>query len=548
MHVTSRFFGKSMKFRIWGLAVLGMTAVIAASCGGSSSGPPALKGNTTVILTLSSTANDQLSQFDINLTSLSLTTQAGKTVNLFTTGQNPEFIHLNGREEPLLTVSVPQDIYTTANITVGNSGFSCLTLTPSGGLVLSLFGYSNVDTPATVNLPAPITITGAAMALSLNLQVPQSASFPSECFVQGIVPFSITPTFNLAALPLSPPVAERGMKGKVVSVSPSSNGLMLALAGGIMTNIGFPSADGQKISFLTNTETVYQGITGYSSLTAGQLIDVDAVIQADGSQLATRVAVADADLTNLSVMTGPLLQTSSSAPTVISFGQQDQGYLWSAGRAGNYMPYSFDAADFRIAEVANLQDLPFVPRFDATTMFAGQFVYVSSHATILQNWPIYFPATVITLIPQTINGTIVGIAGDGGSKKDYRVMLSAYELMPTLAVQAGQTTVLTDPTEMEVYVDSQTRLRNTQPLNLGSVARFNGLLFNDNGILRMACLQLDNGTAVDPAPARVDSRQALANEQGTVTTRVSVDPVSGSVKVLHQRLGKTSPASVSDVP
>src|SRR5882762_10066028 len=208
--------GNFSYLRISALALLGLVALMAGGCGGTSNGAPPLPpppGNTSVTLLLSSTANDQLSQFNINLTSLSLTSQTGKTVNLFTTDQNPEFIHLNGKVEPLVTVSIPQDVYTAANIAVGDSTFTCLTLNPSGGLVLSIFAYLNVQTPTTVNLPSPVRISGSTMVLSLNLQVSQSASFPSQCYVTGIVPFSITPTFNLTEIPIAPQIVEPGIHG-----------------------------------------------------------------------------------------------------------------------------------------------------------------------------------------------------------------------------------------------------------------------------------------------------------------------------------------------
>jgi hypothetical protein len=68
-------------------------------------------------------------------------------------------------------------------------------------------------------------------------------------------------------------------------------------------------------------------------------------------------------------------------------------------------------------------------------------------------------------------------------------------LFPDLAVQAGQTTVLTSPGIVEVYVDSSTQLLNTAPLALGSLLRFNGVLFNNIGTLRLDCGEVNDGTA-----------------------------------------------------
>jgi hypothetical protein len=81
-----------------------------------------------------------------------------------------------------------------------------------------------------------------------------------------------------------------------------------------------------------------------------------------------------------------------------------------------------------------------------------------------------------------------------GNFTEYTVALAAYDLFPDLAVQAGQTTLLTSPGIVVVYVDSSTQLLNTAPLAVGSLLRFNGLLFNDTGTLRMDCGQVNDGT------------------------------------------------------
>ena len=95
-------------------------------------------------------------------------------------------------------------------------------------------------------------------------------------------------------------------------------------------------------------------------------------------------------------------------------------------------------------------------------------------------------------MPQTINGTVSAVGSDGGFAT-YTVALAAYDLIPNLAVQPGQTTVLADPNSVVVYTDSSTQMLNTQPLAVGSVVRFNGLLFDDNGTARMDCGRVNDG-------------------------------------------------------
>jgi hypothetical protein len=427
-------------------------------------------------------ANDQLSQFNVGFVSIALTNQAGKSVSLLSTQQTPEFIHVNGTAEPLVTVSVPRDVYTAATVTTQNSAtFVCISQ-PPGALQISEFGGG--AQPVTVNLPSPITITGTAMGLLLDLQVSQSATF-SSCSGQGAT-FSITPTFNLTPFAMSaqPTNVENGevtsIDGMISSVSASDN------------TFNVSTADGAKLSLNTNAQTVYQGIPGFSSLVAGMAVDIDEAVEPDGSLLATRVAVPDSDPTNLSLTSGPLLFVDTLVPALNLFPREQQGYLFSPNIGGPFA-FNFSGTKFQTSgRFTNLQNLPFAATFIASKMVAGQNVLITTHALNLPYSTPYPPASTMTLMPQTINGT-VNAAGNEGAFATYTVTLASYDLFPQLAVQPGQTTLLTNPNEVVVYVDSNTQQLNTMPLSVGSVLRFNGLLFNDNGTLRMDCGQVSDG-------------------------------------------------------
>jgi hypothetical protein len=71
-------------------------------------------------------------------------------------------------------------------------------------------------------------------------------------------------------------------------------------------------------------------------------------------------------------------------------------------------------------------------------------------------------------------------------------------LIPDLAVQPGQNNTLVSPSTVVVYVDRTTKMRNTKSLTSGGVARFRGMLFNDNGTLRMDCAQVNDGVNTNP--------------------------------------------------
>jgi hypothetical protein len=75
------------------------------------------------------------------------------------------------------------------------------------------------------------------------------------------------------------------------------------------------------------------------------------------------------------------------------------------------------------------------------------------------------------------------------------VTLAPYDLFTDLAVQPGQPTLLNTPNTVVVYVDSNAQLLNTDLAVVGAVLRFRGLVFNDNGTLRMDCAEISDGVA-----------------------------------------------------
>lgn len=498
-----------------------LAAGIASGCGASgstSSTGPKLSGKTSVTVVLSSTANDQLTEFGLVVQGITLTSQSGKSVSLLSTaqGEGVEFMTVNGGANPLITVRVPQDVYTDATVTVGSAEFTCNALTPDGGLDTSTFGYG--QTPAsqvTVNLPSPVTVTGSSMGLSLNLLVSQSATYSSCYDPNGFYSYSITPTFNVAPITFSsqPTNPQNGkvanLDGEVTAIGTTGSSFTLMPPIGSLTcpcPLGGPT-----FSITADSKTVYEGIGNFSALTVGTFVDMDGAIQSDGSLRATRIAVEDTNTGDLSVLVGPILQTSSYGPTVIGLGRQQEGYLSGIGEAAIWMPYDFSATVFQISgQFANLQNLPFVASFDGTNMVDGQNVYVTTHAAEVTDFP-YIPASTITLMPQTIDGTVMG-SSTSGTFSVHTVSLSDYDLFPALAAQPNQTAVVNNPSEVQVYVDSSTQMLNTQAIVPGGTLRFNGLVFNDNGTLRMDCGQVNDGVPFTP-PSNSSSQLRLGQAQ-----------------------------------
>jgi hypothetical protein len=280
-----------------------------------------------------------------------------------------------------------------------------------------------------------------------------------------------------------------GLRGLVGSVdSPAGTGFSVTSA---RIPLWEESPSGPTWQVVTSASTVYQGITGFSGLAVGMPVDTDVAIQPDASLLAARIAVYDPSAVDLSISTGPLLSLWGPYQNMW-LDSYAQGYLpGSIGAA----PFSFDNALFKTSgQLPNIQGLPFTASFTASNMVPGQNVFISSHALSPEAAPIWIPATTITLLPQSINGTVNAVATDSGFTA-YTITLAPYDLFPALAVQPGVTTLLTDSNTVVVYADSNTQMLNSKPVAAGSVTRFYGLVFNDNGTLRMDCAQINDGVA-----------------------------------------------------
>jgi hypothetical protein len=446
-----------------------------------------------VVVLASSTANDQLFQFSVTLQSLTLTSQSGQTVSLLATPASDEFMHLNGHVEPLATVSLPQGIYTSAAATVSVAFPACAGQSAGSLLMDEALGGLKGLTAASIEPEQPITVTGSAMGLVLDLQVSETAPFNGGCSSSLTNAVTITPTFSLTPISIADQPTNSangkvlGVEGLISSVSADGSGFT---AGALYSmNEG---TNGPTWPVSVSSGTVFQGVGSTSGLTVGMPIDMDLVIEPDGSLLATRVAVYDTDTTNLSLAFGPSMAIYPSGayqavyPVMDTLEVEQDGQLTSLTGL-----YSLNEATPQISgQLANLQSLPFKATFDSANMVDGQNILFSTHAPA----GVFQPLITITLLPQTIDGTVSAISSEGNFTT-YTVTLAPYDLFPNLAVQPGQTTLLTNPNTVAVYADSNTQMLNSSTVSVGGLFRFYGLVFNDNGTLRMDCAQVNDGVA-----------------------------------------------------
>ena len=472
---------------------LTVVASLMSGCGGDSSPasvspvPPPVQ-NTSVTILVSSTANDRVVQANLTLTSLVLTDAMGGAVKVLSSPKSAEFMHLNGPMESLVTVDVPQGVYTAATAALGNSNFACVVLTSSGGI--SAGTTTLVGATPTVTLPGQLSISGTHVNLVLNLQVSASQGYSACSALYAAPPLNdatITPAFTLAAAAPSAQMMGTDLPGETGLI-----GVVTALASD-GTGFSVAGADGPAWSVKANGSTVFQGIAGLSGLSVGQPVNFDATPQSDGSLLASRVEVTDTNASELTIWRGPLIFVSNASPQRDLFVTESAGPL-NPGSGGGGWALGFDASTVykTSAQFGNLSSLPFPARFDAGTIVSGQSVYLSAHASAFPDAPGLVAVTTVTLVPQTLNGAVTGVSS-AGSFTIYTVALASYDLFPALAQQGGQTTILANADSVVVYADVSTQSLNTAPLAVGSVLRFNGLVFNDGGTLRMDCAEIWDG-------------------------------------------------------
>lgn len=389
-----------------------MSAVVLAGlvtgCGSVSQmqSPPPPVGNTNVAVLLTSTANDQLVSFNALIQSIALVDKAGTSVTIFTNPQSftplGEWMHMNGASAPLPAVSVPQGTYISAVVMVYGCSFTNMTYTANGFLTSTFAeGLCAEGTGlTTVNLPNPITVGRSAMALSLDLQVSQSYALDAAAQTYTIDPaFTLTPV-TLAAQPTNQTNGKVTVSdAQVTSVSTSGNTFTVQ-------TVDSPS----PLTIVSNATTVFQGISGASALDPNMLLSFDAAIQSDGSLLATRIEVDDP--TAVAGVVGPFTIPAVAPGVFVTIPLEQNGCTTvNTPFCGNV--YYVNGTVFTVSgELTNLASLPFAASFANANFFQGQDVQVTSSG--VPDGQSIEVATSITLLPQTLNGTVSAVTNDGG--------------------------------------------------------------------------------------------------------------------------------------
>jgi hypothetical protein len=483
-----RSFGLQNKISIGLLLMLALLI----GCGGGSqvTPPPVNAGATSVMVVLTSTANDKLTEFDMALTTLSLNDSAGNSVSVFSkppvqigSTQLTDFMRLNGAAQPLGAATVPQGTYTSATVKVAACQFGFAS--PASGATLvannaeGLCGQGTGNT--TVTLPSPITISGQNIVLALNLEIPQSYTVTGNTY-------TISPVFSLAPITISASPTNVN-NGKIAGVAVRMESINTG-----NNSFTAQTADGTLLTMNTSSNTQFQGIGGLAAITTGMLVSLDGAIQTDGTLLATRLEVNSPTAVTEDLM----IPLAPASPVGTTISQPMECFPGPADiPVCNSLFFISNTVSFHVSgQMSNLQSLPFAPLFDSSNFVLGQNVSVAASTTVLS--PGGMQASDITLQPQTFNGIVTAVSTTGNFNV-YTVSIASYHPIPVTQQETGLSlstfVSVPNPTTVTVYADASTQLLQSGAIAPGSLLRFRGLLFNDTGALRLDCQEILDGVA-----------------------------------------------------
>jgi hypothetical protein len=468
--------------RITHLLALASSFILTAGFITSCSNSPASSSNNTVNapavsvpVLITDAPSDQLVAFSLTIDSIVLNGSKG-SATVLSTPTTIEICHLNGIQAPLVTANIAQDTYTSAVITFSSpeityisSAGAAITVTPT--LATTSYTY-------TFPMPGPFTISSSSSgALLFDLIASKSVNIVGTTV-------TVTPTFTVTGVPAAsavPPPGQNGTGMQQMATVVSVSGTSLTLEPG----------SGPNFTVTTNSSTLLQGFSALSALTAGELVQVDfillpgpcplsvsnACIAPPPVLLATRIQLAQPTAVGppINLLTGPVLSVSSGGFKMALM--QGLGVAASAAATTSIVTVTTNSSTvYAIApQFVSLSALPFTPTFTSANLSPGQTVgVVASVVSPVPNWTA--TATNVTLMPQTLGGTVTAIS-TVGTWTAYTLSLPSGSAFATLS-GASAVTVYTNA---NTAPPPPTPFSTAPPIAVNSVVRFNGLVFSTGG-------------------------------------------------------------------
>ncbi len=319
-------------------------------------------------------------------------------------------------------------------------------------------------TTATVTFPSGgLTVGSSTTSLNFDFNLANSLAFDASNNV------TVTPVFTGSGVTVASNQQGQDtddgevedVEGAVVSV----NGSTIVIA---------TEESGIQLSFSTNASTTYEGVSGLSGIQAGETVQIDAGTQSDGSLMATKIEIEDAQ--NNSLEAEGIVTAVTGRPAVsLKLLVQDEVSAAPSGSkpvlGSEILVTILGSTTYKIdADHVNLSNLPFTPAFNGSSIASAQRVETdvdSPNATAVV--PIK-----VKLQQQSLSGVVSGYTATNGHGS-FTLTLSSDSMFAKLT---GLTTVT-------VYQQPTTILKSVSSINNGDTLRIRGLLFRDGTQYRM---------------------------------------------------------------
>lgn len=428
------------------IAALFAVLIVTVGCGGGGETSPGVSG-TSLHINVGDAPVDRIVDFEITVNSVVLTNSSGGMVTVLSSPTRIELTHLAGTVEPLSLMTVPPGTYTSATINVSNPEVEFVN---DAGQVVEATVTLTSGT-ATVNFNPAITIGSMPTALNFDFNLATSVTLNTANNTA-----TVTPMFTASTAAVAAENQQDDENGETEDIN------------GTVTNVSPPSftisvqQTSQSLTFATNSSTQFEGVSGVGALTAGMIVEVDAVTQPDGSLLAKKVEVEE----NNGMELGGLVTSVTGTPAtqfqlVVQDEQSSSSTMPTLGSTVTVNVTNGTSFKFETDDV-ELSNLPFSPTFDASTLAKDQSVEVDTGT------PGTSPVTAdkVKLEQQALSGTVSGTATSGG------------QTTFTLTVAPDSAfALLTGSSTLTVVKQPGTELKGISSIFDGEAVRVRGLLF-----------------------------------------------------------------------
>lgn len=450
-------------------------ASLAVACGMYTSpgtmNTPATPRQSTVQFRIGDSPADRVLSFEITIGPITLTPDTGAAVTILSGTERVELSHLSATSAPLSVLSIPQGSYKSASITVAQPEVTFLN---SAGQVQQIEPAFNQT--ITISFSPSLSI-GTSSVVSIDLNIPKSLTFDAQGNPTGVN--LDASSFRLSAAA----VAEMNRQNDDDGELEDTTGTITAVNGTSFTLT--VSQTGAMLVFATDGNTQFKD---GAALAVNTIVMVDGVTRADGTLYAAKVEGIESETGEEAE--GLITAVGGTPAASLTIVMDERTGSATANAIGNTLTAAVSNAQFVVddgnIDPSGIGGLPSPPEFsfDASTVHAGQRVQLESKDAEHEGaqpqdenggsgdnggTTATLTAEKVRLLQQTLVGTVSGLSSSTSSGPVTLTLTVASD--SAFAMLSGQT-------QLKVFWQSGTDLKDMTSVSNGDTIRVRGLVFN----------------------------------------------------------------------